>query len=85
LTTTEHVYSTGADVAKVVDSIEPILSGFPDQDVIMACISIAICLQHPSISADQLTDAVYGATKWIADYLEFLDTAPAQLPANKVN
>jgi hypothetical protein len=64
-----EISATGADVQMIVEQIEPILMGFPRHHVLIACITLAMLMQHPDISPTQLQEGVKGVSQWMALFL----------------
>ena len=72
---------TGKRIEEVISDIEPSLRGKDSNEILMACLSIAVMLQgSEALTLTQLVDGVKGASEWIALYHSSLDQ-----PAEKVN
>ena len=55
--------------------------------VLMACLSLALMIQHSEISSMELMTGVLGASEWISLYLSSIEDGDMEneLPKNKVN
>lgn len=62
ITTTEV---SGEDISKVLDAIMPIIEDFPRHHIIIACISLAITLQAPRMTAQTLYGAIQSTSRHI--------------------
>lgn len=63
----------GPEIARIVNAMQEV---FGDEDrtaMMMACLSMALILQHEDISMDDLKDGVLGASEWIALFLTSLE------------
>ncbi len=82
-----HDYAEGKDVSRVISKIETAIGEDEDETVVlMACLSLALMIQHPQISNRQLMDGVLGSSEWIALYLTSLeDQKDGGLPPSKLN
>lgn len=66
-------------VNEIVLKLEPVLLEYPREQVIIACLAVAIAAQKPDLTEKELIGAVEGASRWICLYLaevpEGMDTA----------
>lgn len=56
-------------VNDIVMRMEPVLLEFPREQVIIACLAVAIAAQKPDLTEKELIGAVEGASRWICLYL----------------
>lgn len=68
-----ETYASGAEVYKAVDLIEHAVAGEPITHVIMACFAIALGLQYPKITEDELFDGIRGLSQWACLYLSSIE------------
>lgn len=67
--------TTGADIERIMKKIEPVVADEMVADVLMTMLAMAILLQEPYISLEDLTKGVDGASKWICEFLNTTDAA----------
>lgn len=69
--------ATGADLERLIGKMQDVLVGEPEHHVMMACISLAVAIQYPNVTAAQLVRAVKDASEHIAMMVsEFADPPP---------
>ena len=69
----QEIYATGMDVHNIVEKIEPVLAGLPRGHVLIALMTMAIIIQHPEITPEQLQEGVKGLSQWMALFLSTTD------------
>ena len=76
------IYSktTGKEIQDIVEAMEPVLEGKLSANVLMACLALAIIIQCPNLTPEQLSTGVRGASEWIALYASSLE--PSQEKVN---
>lgn len=79
----QEASASSQTIFEIVSKIESVLLGEKRSDVVIACLSIALTLQEPDITAQQLHDGVSGASKWMCLFLSGDD--PNQLPKALLN
>jgi hypothetical protein len=62
-------HASGKELEEIMDQLDPILSQYENNQVIMACLATAFIWQDPSITPSRLEDGVFGASQWIANFL----------------
>lgn len=67
--------ATGEEVYQLVCQIEPILIGVDRAKAIMACLSIALILQNPDLTPQEIQEGVRGASQWMCLYLSTTKSA----------
>lgn len=70
--------ATGAEIGRIVDEVTPILGKEDPIHVLMACLSLAIVVQDPEITPEDLARGVKETSEFIACFLSCLYT-----PANE--
>lgn len=60
------------DVFKIVQKLEGLIAEEQPAHVIIACLSVALILQHPEINLDQLGEGVHGMSQWTALFIDGL-------------
>jgi hypothetical protein len=74
--------ASGETINNIVTQMEPLLVNFPREQVIIACLSVAVAAQKPDVTEDELVGAVEGASRWICLYLADI---PEQMDAARMN
>ena len=80
--------ATGADIQKVLEAVQPVIADFPRTHVMMACLALALMVQDPELSIEELHDGVVGMSQWACLYLHRLEeskTQPGTVDASQVN
>ena len=80
----QQLSATGEQVGAIIDKIEGAITGEPKHHVLMACLTLALVMQYPNISAEELQEGVKRTSQFIAFYLEGINGAQI-LTANQVN
>lgn len=66
------VGASGPEIQRIVEGMEPFLMQFSRDQVLIACLSIAILIQDPDIAVENLQAGVKGASEWMCLYLSSL-------------
>lgn len=61
------------EVDEVIGAVEDVISGRNPAHCVMAFLALAIILQKPQASREEVIDGVKGASEWIALYLSQVD------------
>lgn len=72
MTTTTSIIqakATVADIKRLVQQMESVLVGEREDHVMMACIAMALSIQYPDLTREELSAGVKGASEWMATYI----------------
>ena len=58
--------SSGATITRLIDKMEKALEDEDEKDIMAACLVLALCIQMPDITQEQLESGVKGVSEWIA-------------------
>lgn len=72
-----YVTAPPRDIARIVQLIEAATEGEEPSYISIACMAVAICLEHPQISPEQLSQGITGCSEWIALFLTDTDIKKA--------
>lgn len=72
-TNIEQSRASGPEVEKIVQAMESAIGDKPPFMVLMACLSLALILQHPDISVEELQRGVKDSSQFIALWLSNLE------------
>ncbi len=75
----------GEEIFDIIDKLEPVLKDETAPNAVIACLSLAIMLQNPSLALMKLQEAVLGASRWIALFLSANELPGADIPKEKLN
>lgn len=73
---------SGKELDRLTAAMEDCLAGEKETHVAVACLALAICIQLPTITPDQLAAGIKGASEWIALYASSIITPPDKTVAN---
>lgn len=65
--------ANGEELGRLIAAMEKVLIGEKEHHVVMACLALAITIQCPSLSPEQLAKGVKGVSEWIALFASSLD------------
>ncbi len=67
---TKQVFATGAEISRIVDKFEATIDFTQDNPihVLMACLSIALMLAKPDLTARELQAGLNGVSGWISAF-----------------
>lgn len=74
-----RVARSGANIAKVMTAIGPVIREFDPPDVLMGLIAFVIIAQKPDISMEDLSNLILQASEFISFSLDALEASEAQL------
>lgn len=80
--------ATGEEIDAVISKIEPHLDGVPRVHVLIACISLALLVQYPDLTPDELQQGVRGVSQYICMFLDGLEMGGitvTDLPKEQIN
>jgi hypothetical protein len=82
-----HATASVDEIFNIISALEPVLMEATTNrgHAIIACLSIAVSLQNPNVTPEQLHDAVDGASKWICLFLSEQELEGAGIPKEKLN
>lgn len=63
-----YAHATAAQVSKLCERVFNVLEGENPNQVNIACLTIAMLIQVPEITPENLVEGVKGASEWIALY-----------------
>ena len=75
-----YTKTTGKEIQKIVEAMEPLLKEHSSYNVMMACLALAIITQFSDLTPEQLSAGVKGASEWIAVYVSAISN-----PEEKAN
>jgi hypothetical protein len=61
----QESYATGEEIHALCTRIEDSVTGAPLPHIIIACLSLAIVMMNPTITAEKLSDTVSDVSKYI--------------------
>ena len=64
--------ATGHEIEAVIRSMEPALEGKDANHVMMACLALALYIQEPDLTPEQVAEGVEGASQWISLFISSL-------------
>lgn len=62
----------GADLSKIIDKLEEVLTGEKKSHILVACLSLALLVMDDDIEAEELAEGVLGASQWMSLYIDSL-------------
>lgn len=65
--------ATGKEIEEIINEIAPIIQDKPSAHVMMACLALAMIIQHPDIEPEDLQRGVKEASEWMALYVSSVD------------
>lgn len=74
--------ATGEEIHAIVSALEPVLLNVERSHAIIACLSIAMTIMNPDITAEQLQAGVKETSQFICMFLEEVEPG---LPREKMN
>lgn len=77
-------HANSDEVELVMDAIEPVIDGMNPAHCVMAFLALAIILQKPHASREEVVSGVKGASEWIALYLSAVDEAEEGVEGNRI-
>lgn len=66
----ETGFATGAEINSIISKIAPVISGYPPDHQLIACLSICFIMMNPHLDFATLQQGVGGASNWISDFIE---------------
>jgi hypothetical protein len=72
--TETRTYASSAELAEAIEKLEPIITDMDPNILIMACLSICLIILKPNIDFDGLQDGIAGASKWMAEHVDSLES-----------
>lgn len=94
MTTDKMTYTSGAEIAEVINIIDPVIVGQPNHLVQLACLAIAIMVEDENrvLKSQGMADALTGASEWIHKFVASaspeqmnLNADTSGLPPEKIN
>lgn len=70
LTTAVEVQVSSEDYQELIDNLIPAFAGYSRAHGIAACLTLALVIMNPDISAEELRDGVRGVSQWLAQFVE---------------
>ena len=80
----EQSKASGEDVSRVVGRMSDIFKNEENHIILMSALSIAIMVQQPDVTPEQLKAGVLGASQWIALYLTSIEES-GTIPKEQIN
>jgi hypothetical protein len=68
------IHTSTEDVHRIIYKIEQAVDDEDDDDIMVACLSMALFYQFPHISISQLVEGVRGVSEWMVAFADSLDT-----------
>lgn len=68
---------SGDEIFNLLVALDPILAPLPKQNVVIACLSIALLRQEPDLTIKELEAGVRGASEWLCVFLSTTEAAKA--------
>lgn len=78
----EETTATGEEINAIIARLEPALWNQRRSHVIIAMLSLALSLQNPELTAEELQEGVRGVSQWIALFLTGKDTEDSKVTLN---
>lgn len=73
--------ASAAEIFKILDELEPVLTKYPPEHVYIACLTIAFSLVKPNLTAVELQAGVFEASTWMSDYINRNDLSVQSFPS----
>lgn len=64
-----QIEADGNDIAAIVESLQPVLTGLPRANALIACLSVVLTIMNPDITADELSDGITETSRFICMFL----------------
>lgn len=79
-------FATGADIEEIIEAVAPVLSEYPPDHQLIACLTICLIMLNPTMEFEVLQRGVNGAADWISKFVVANAGVDwAEVPSTKMN
>jgi hypothetical protein len=69
MTTNNIAYAPTSEIKKIIDEMEPVISEYPIEHVLMAMLSVAFIIINPNIKLEDLIQGVGQTSQFIGQFV----------------
>jgi hypothetical protein len=67
-------YASTKELAEALEKLEPVITDIDPSVLLMSCIAICLTMLKPNIDFEGLQTGIEGASKWMAEHVDSLES-----------